>query len=167
MAMTLIDGHNLIAALPDISLADPDDEQQLLTKLERLFARVPGRVVVVFDPGPNPPLDAPPPPRGRVEAIFARPPDRADDVLMQMIRRDPNPKHVTVVTGDREILACANRHRCRTVAPERLRAELERRGARRRRAPRETPAPTGELGTETYLESWFEYFGIPPEEREA
>ena len=30
----LIDGHNLIACLPDISLDDPNDEAQLVNKLK-------------------------------------------------------------------------------------------------------------------------------------
>ncbi len=31
----LIDGHNLIARMPDIDLADPDDEAKLVARLKR------------------------------------------------------------------------------------------------------------------------------------
>ncbi|MBI4771196.1 MAG: hypothetical protein HY784_12500 [Chloroflexi bacterium] len=49
---TLIDGHNLIGALPDISLQDPDDEQKLVDLLHRWCVRTGKSVRVVFDPGP-------------------------------------------------------------------------------------------------------------------
>jgi hypothetical protein len=32
----LIDGHNLIGALPDLDLDDPDDEARLVERLQRL-----------------------------------------------------------------------------------------------------------------------------------
>ena len=167
MATTLIDGHNLIASLPDVSLSDPDDEQQLLAKLERSFSDVPGRVVVVFDPGHNPPVDAPPYQGRHVEALFARSPDRADDVIMELIRRDPNPKHLTVVTADREIIACANRRRCRVVKPGQFQQILRRRRERPvRRNSGDKPLPAGELASAGYLQYWYDYFDVPAEERE-
>ena len=167
MATLLIDGHNLIGRLPDISLSEPDDEQRLLAKLESHLAGAPGEVVVVFDPGPNPPADAPPYRGGRVAAIFARPPESADDVIMRLIRADPNPRHITVVTADREILACARRHRCRIVKTDRFVQRLARRPRPHAVAPAAHPVPAGELATESYLTYWYDYFRVPDSEREA
>lgn len=166
MALLLIDGHNLIGRLPDISLSDPDDEQRLLAKLEAALAGTSGRVLVVFDPGPTPPVDAPPYRGGRIEVTFARPPDRADDVIMGVIRSDPNPKHITVVTADREILACARRRRCRIIKPDRFGARLRQRPTRRAPMPAQ-PVATGALASDTYMSYWYDYFGVPAAERDV
>ena len=48
----LIDGHNLIGALPDISLEDPDDEVKLILVLRSwAVARRRREVTVIFDGG--------------------------------------------------------------------------------------------------------------------
>lgn len=67
--MLIIDGHNLIGAMPDIDLADPDDEWQLVQRLQDYCAgRKPPSwetgpkatpsssetLIVVFDSGPGP-----------------------------------------------------------------------------------------------------------------
>ena len=44
----LIDGHNLIAKLPSISLDDPHDETQLVELLRRYRARTGKRIQVIF-----------------------------------------------------------------------------------------------------------------------
>ena len=51
----LIDGHNLIARTPGLSLADPDDEAKLSALLRRWAAADPRRkVTVIFDAGLKP-----------------------------------------------------------------------------------------------------------------
>ena len=48
----LIDGHNLIARVPGLSLADPDDEVKLLQLLKRwAVADARRKVTVIFDKG--------------------------------------------------------------------------------------------------------------------
>ncbi|HEY1409924.1 MAG TPA: hypothetical protein VF434_13360, partial [Promineifilum sp.] len=48
----LIDGHNLIARTPDLSLADPDDEAKLVALLRRwAMADRRRKVTVIFDGG--------------------------------------------------------------------------------------------------------------------
>ncbi|MCG8348305.1 MAG: hypothetical protein MI924_11065, partial [Chloroflexales bacterium] len=48
----LVDGHNLIGQLPNLNLADHDDEAQLVMLLRHYTTRKRGRrVVVVFDHG--------------------------------------------------------------------------------------------------------------------
>jgi len=49
--MLLVDGHNLIGKLPNISLSDPDDEAKLVRVLENYHAVRPhDEILVVFDP---------------------------------------------------------------------------------------------------------------------
>ena len=47
----LIDGHNLIGQMPDIDLADPDEESKLVHRLKRYCRQHNRRATVVFDAG--------------------------------------------------------------------------------------------------------------------
>lgn len=110
----LIDGHNLIAHLPDIDLADPDDEARLVLKLRGFAARQRQKITVIFDEGL---------PGGRssmsnfsVQVIFAASRHTsADRVLIERIREIPDPANWTIVTSDNEILATARQRGLRTV----------------------------------------------------
>ncbi|QLQ06054.1 MAG: hypothetical protein HZY76_08320 [Anaerolineae bacterium] len=50
----LIDGHNLIGVLPGIDLADPDDEVQLIHRLQAYHGASGRRMIVFFDSGDMP-----------------------------------------------------------------------------------------------------------------
>ena len=50
----LIDGHNLIGAMPDIDLAQSDDEHQLVLRLRTYCGEGRRQVTVVFDSGLGP-----------------------------------------------------------------------------------------------------------------
>lgn len=98
----LVDGHNLIGAMPDIDLADPDDEWQLVQRLRGYAAARRVSVTVVFDSGPGPAptwhLSG-----GGVEVRFAPPGMSADTVIVQLLRREKRPSEVTVVTNDQAL----------------------------------------------------------------
>lgn len=94
----LIDGHNLIGAMPDIDLRDPDDEWQLVERL-RSYARGRRHLTVVFDSGVGPA------PRwrlsgGGITVRFAPPGTEADEVILRLLRHSEHPSQVTVVTND-------------------------------------------------------------------
>jgi predicted RNA-binding protein with PIN domain len=120
----LIDGHNLIGRLPDISLADPDDEARLVSRLQAYAGRTGKRVTVVFDRGlpggPSRALSG-----GRVEVVFAPTGRRADRVLVERIRRARDPAGLTVVTSDREVIATAQNRGARVMRSEVFVSELE------------------------------------------
>jgi predicted RNA-binding protein with PIN domain len=110
MQQLLIDGHNLIGQMPDLSLADPDDEQKLVVLLRKYAARRRAKIIVVFDSGV---------PGGRsnelsgggVTAIFAGSNTIADRILMERIRELKKPGEWIVVSSDREVqIAAARRH---------------------------------------------------------
>jgi hypothetical protein len=114
MLQLLIDGHNLIGALPGLSLADFDDEQQLVDLLRRFAVRRQARIVVVFDSGNV---------GGRsrdlsssgVEVIFAGSHTIADSILVERIREVKRPQDWTLVSSDRAIRQAAERRRMRAV----------------------------------------------------
>lgn len=99
---TLIDGHNLIGQLPQISLSDPDDEAQLVMLLRRYATKRRGRrVVVIFDGGV---YGHPDNLSGYgVEARFAKSPKDADSELIRRIRAIKRRDEWQVVTSDRAV----------------------------------------------------------------
>lgn len=109
----LIDGHNLIGKLPDISLDDPNDEAQLVQKLAGFVARTRHRCVVVFDhglPGGTSRMSS----RG-VKVVFASHRSNADKVIMDRVRRERNPAIWTVVSSDNRVIATAQRYGMQTM----------------------------------------------------
>ncbi|MBN1963194.1 MAG: NYN domain-containing protein [Anaerolineae bacterium] len=116
--MLLIDGHNLINALPDIMLDDPNDEALLVEKLKSYCGRTGKRCLVVFDHGlpggQSRDLSTP-----QVQVIFAAAfRTNADRVLRERIRKHPSPGEVTVVSSDHEVRAEAVTRRMRVLTSE-------------------------------------------------
>lgn len=99
----LIDGHNLIAQLPDIDIADPHDEAKLVLKLRSFVARTQKKIIIVFDSGI---------PAGLSNALstysikvrFASPSSNADAELMVQIKQITDPQNWTLVSSDQEVI---------------------------------------------------------------
>lgn len=112
----LIDGHNLIGQLPDISLDDPDDEAQLVARLQRYMLRHRKRCTVIFDGGlpggPSRDLSS-----ASVKVVFAHGGTDADRIILARIRRIPDPKNWTIVSADHAITNAAQRRRMRVIRP--------------------------------------------------
>ncbi len=113
----LIDGHNLIAKLPGISLADPYDEAKLVERLRRYRAHTGKRIVVVFDNGVpagwSADLSG-----GGITVVFAAPGRTADKIIIERIRRSRNPRALTVVSSDHEVTAAAQERGARAISAE-------------------------------------------------
>ncbi len=110
----IIDGHNLIAALPDIALDDPDDEGKLVLKLRGWAAHENRHILLVFDGGMpggfSRELSS-----GDLEVVFAaRQRSTADRVIMERLSRLPDAPNWTVVSSDYEVLDAATAARART-----------------------------------------------------
>jgi hypothetical protein len=119
----LIDGHNLIGRLPDLRLDDPDDEAKLAARLRTYSARTGRRITVVFDQGLpggcSRELSG-----GGVEVVFAASGHTADGILCERIRRARDPRGLTVVTSDREVIAAAQARGARVMRSEEFAAQL-------------------------------------------
>jgi hypothetical protein len=105
----LIDGHNLIGQMPDISLDDPNDEALLVQKLIGLMARLKKSCVVVFDyglPGGTSRMST-----RAVQVVFASGRSSADRVMIERISKIPDPLEWTVVSSDHEVLNSARARR--------------------------------------------------------
>ena len=101
----LIDGHNLIGQTPGLNLADPDDEQQLVTLLRAFLVRTRKKGTVFFDNGQ--PGGASSWSNNVLEVVFARADRSADDLIRQRLRNNHNPRELIVVSGDQAVAQAA------------------------------------------------------------
>lgn len=112
----MIDGHNLIAKLPDISLDDPNDEAKLIQKLVSFTARTGKTCLVVFDhglPGGSSRMST-----RAVQVVFASARSTADRVMMERIRKIEDFRAWIVVSSDNDVLATARQRRMGTLHSE-------------------------------------------------
>lgn len=139
----LIDGHNLIGRLPDLSLQDPDDEEKLARLLSSYRARTGKAITVVFDPGG---AFALPKSRrfGGVEIVFAPHGGSADRAIIRRVQRLRNPGEWLVVTSDRELSEQVGRLGARVQSAEAFALQLT---GSTEEPPgwRETPPPPDEV----------------------
>ncbi|NIS78872.1 MAG: hypothetical protein GTO14_01300 [Anaerolineales bacterium] len=102
----IIDGHNLIAHTPGISLSDPDDEMQLMMLLHAFCAREQKRATVYFDRRAAGQPD--PAPIGGLRAHFVTPPRTADEAIRaHLVHLGPDARNWTVVSSDRQVMSAA------------------------------------------------------------
>ncbi len=157
----LIDGHNLIAKMPGISLSDPDAEAQLILRLRRWVAANPTRRVTVYFDGGLPGGRAPHLSATRLEVVFASSGQPADDLLLRHIRRLKNPPEYTLVSSDRKIIAAAEKRRVPVLLSEDFAPELAEEAAAAPPPPREVVEKP--LLNEAEVAAWMELFGPEPE----
>ena len=100
----IIDCHNLIGVLPDIDLADPDDELRLLDRLRAYRARAGSRpLIVFFESGRFPPIHATDLSSPGVQVRFSAEGQTADDAIVSYLRARGQPGQYAVVTNDQEL----------------------------------------------------------------
>jgi len=120
----IIDGHNLIGALPDLSLDDPHDEAKLVQRLRGFVARTGRECTVIFDhglPGGRSALS-----NRAVQVVFASMRSSADRVLRERIKKLPQPRAWTAVSSDAAVLGFARRQQLQTLRSAQFAALLER-----------------------------------------
>jgi predicted RNA-binding protein with PIN domain len=121
----LIDGHNLIGQIGDLSLDDPHDEAKLVERLRGYMARLGKRCTVIFDGGLpgglSRDLSTP-----SVQAVFAHGGTTADAILLERIRNLRDPQNWIVVSGDQAIARAAIQRRIRVMTPAEFAAAMNR-----------------------------------------
>jgi predicted RNA-binding protein with PIN domain len=101
----LIDGHNLIGQTPGLSLADPDDERQLVVLLRAFMVRARKTGTVVFDNGQ--PGSSANWSNNVLKVVFARAAQSADDWIRQCLAKEKNPRGLVVVSSDLAVVRAA------------------------------------------------------------
>ncbi|MDX1662594.1 MAG: NYN domain-containing protein [Candidatus Promineifilaceae bacterium] len=156
----LIDGHNLIARMPDINLSDPDDEAQLILRLRSWISGSRKRTVTVYFDGGLPGGRAHDLSGQRLDVIFASQGRPADELLVRRIRRVQNPPEYTLVSADREIVTAAEKRKMPVIPPETFAAGLDESAPQE---PDRTPATERPLLSEDEVALWLDIFGPEPE----
>jgi predicted RNA-binding protein with PIN domain len=161
----LIDGHNLIAKIPDIWLGEARDEFELALRLKSwASANRKRRVTVLFDKGM---------PGGMarmlsnrdVTIIFAPQGQTADALLIARIKQVKHPPAYTLVSSDQEIIAAANKRKMGHIRSEDFVGEL---GYDERLIVHSEPEaaaekPDVDSQSESEIAEWLDIFGPVPE----
>lgn len=147
----IIDGHNLIGQMLEVSLADPDDEEWLIRRLGEYRHRTGRAITVVFDSGSSPP-GYNPLSRSGIRVVYAPFRSSADAVIIRMIRREPNPKGLIVVSSDKEIAKVARERKAKVISSQHFAAEL---------AKPKAPSQKREKGrlSPREIDEWMRIFG--------
>lgn len=136
----VIDGDNLLGTWPGRNRSDAE-KRALVREVDALMRREKRRVVVVFDGS------APPGVSYGADVVFSGQGRKADAVILELLRREADPRGWTVVTNDRSL-----GDQCRFVG-----ARVESARAFRERLERdpagEKPASSGDI------DYWLEQFG--------
>jgi len=138
----IIDGHNLIGAMPDIHLNEPEDEARLLARLRAYRSFSGQELVVFFDSGdmPAPAGRAPNLSSPGVAVRFSRPGQTADDAIVAFLQGRPQPGQYAVVTNDVELIWRVQSAGASIIRANEFVTKLARPAAHSRR-PAQEPAP--------------------------
>jgi len=119
----IVDAMNVIGTRPDGWWKDRHGAMvRLVDQLERFVASTGDDVTVAFERPPSPPIESP------VVEIASAPkprPNAADDEIVRLLKEDPDPEEIRVVTSDRA-LADQARFLNATIEPaEAFRRQIE------------------------------------------
>ncbi|TDQ52506.1 NYN domain-containing protein [Actinorugispora endophytica] len=119
----LVDGYNVTkTGYGTLPLAD--QRTRLLAGLEGLATRTKAEITCVFDGAE---VDAPLTLSAarRVRLLFSDPGETADELIIRLVRAEPEGRPLAVVTSDKEIIAAVRREGARTVASRLLLRRLD------------------------------------------
>lgn len=136
----IVDGYNMIFKIPELGYrTEKCDIETLRTRflslLEQYKEKRKHKLIVVFD--------------GKgfgnysetricgIDVVFSRPDIDADEEIKRMVRSSRNPKHITVITSDRDIEMYVKRYGCKIVEPLAFYRDIKKKVARLRASDKE------------------------------
>lgn len=149
----LIDGHNLIGKLPNISLREIDDENQLIEILQDFCHQHKKSVEVYFD---NAPAGTPRARQfGSVTAFFVRSGKSADQAIMERLQSlKKEARNWIVVSSDRQVQKAARASQASVMTSETFIAQFI--------YPKSKPQPSQEKPDQplnkSEIEDWLNMF---------
>jgi predicted RNA-binding protein with PIN domain len=165
----IIDGHNLIGKMPDISLKDPNDEVKLTLRIKSWVAESKKRQVTLFFDGGIQGSHLNRLSSRNMKVIFAPAGKTADSLIITHMRKLKNPRQYTLVTSDREIIGAAKTLRIRSYLSEEFiermgfvfseRPEKEQVDA----TPKKPEKPDDPKISDADVQEWLDLFGPVPE----
>ncbi len=158
----LIDGHNLIAQLPEIELGEPNDEIKLILMLRSWAAAERKRQVTLYFDGGIPGGKSRELSQGQVAVIFAPAGRKADELLILHIKSVKHPGAYTLVSGDQQIVARARERKMPVKSSLEFTQQLEKERQARMEAQRPDEG-TEPIVAAAEVEEWLALFGPVPE----
>ena len=154
----LIDGHNVIAALPDIDLEDEYDEAKLVLKLRAWTGRKRRKAIVIFDGGiPGGYARALSTPS--IKVIFAaRHHTNADRIIRERVRCLRDAGNWTIVSSDREVMDNARNSGAKVLSAQAFVEQLTLSQA----TDKEKPETISAAEVEEWLQVFHEVPTTPP-----
>lgn len=154
----IIDGHNLIGQMPEISLKEIDDEQQLIEILQEFCFREGRTVEVYFDNAP------PGVPRarnyGRLTAFYTRTGKSADQAINERLHRlGKEARNWTVVSSDLQVQAMAKAVRAKVISASSFARQL-RQLSRQKNTPHNIKSGDEVQLSDSDLDEWLKLFGV-------
>lgn len=159
----LIDGHNLIAKIPDIDLNDPNDEVELILRLKSWAAASPKRKVTVYFDGGLPGGIEHRLSTSDIKVIFTPEGTTADSLIIKRIRKIQNPPEYTLVTSDHQIIAAAQKRRLHHLRSEAFSVQMGQEKQKRTAPPSPLPETDDPKISDGEVAEWLELFGPEPE----
>ena len=107
----IIDGYNLILAVKEDfpGMLDLEGQRDHLLRVLNSSRQIKNsQIIVIFDGRSG--VKNSPVMSGRIRVVFSKGRTKADQVIQELIRKDPSPGQVEVVTSDREIQFTARDH---------------------------------------------------------
>ncbi len=159
----LIDGHNLIPKIPNLSLESLDDEMELVVTLQEFCQRRQKQIEVFFD---NAPAGQPRARNfGKVIARFIPSPHTADQAIHnKLIRLGASARNWTIVSSDHAVQAYARAARAQILSSEAF-ARLIRESLEVN--PADTKKRTEPSMSEKEVDEWLHLFGNNNNETDA
>ena len=165
----IIDGHNLIGKMPDISLKDPNDEIKLTMRIKSWVAESKKRQVTLFFDGGIQGSHQNRLSRRNMKVIFAPSGRTADSLIISHMRKLKNPREYTLVTSDREIIGmlnpCAFVHLLSEEFIERMGFVFKEQSEKAPKAKKEAPPEKPDVAkiSDAEVQEWLDLFGPVPE----
>ena len=120
----IIDGHNLIAQLPGISLSDPEDEENLITLLQE-YCRIRRKTIEVYFDRAQAGYSGKEK-HGLVQAVFVPLGTTADEAIMTRLKKlGKRAKNVRVVSSDRQVQQAARALHAKVISSDEFVAEWQ------------------------------------------
>jgi len=154
----IIDGHNLLKMLQA-----GDEQFELINDVRmcyiiaRYLKKSNQKAQIVFD-GTGPTDKQRFENIENLEVFFAGPAKEADDIIENKINASSAARNLTLVTGDRKILAAARRRKAGTIKPKLFWEQLQKHLSK----PRKFREPLAKRHgiTESETDQWMKLFGI-------
>jgi predicted RNA-binding protein with PIN domain len=159
----LIDGHNLIPKIPNLSLEEMDDEMELVVMLQEFCQRRQKQVEVFFD---NAPAGQPRARNfGNVIARFIPSPQTADHAIQnKLIRLGASARNWTVVSSDHAVQAYARAARAQILTSEAFARLIRETLTEDRHTAKKRSEP---LISEAEIDEWMHLFNDKDNENDA